>query len=87
MATMIPFPADTRTFVDCADSIVTALLELGVDERIEAAMPITWRQAVQHLDSNDPAVQVLGYRLLLTALAETPGGPQALIVGLLAALA
>jgi len=78
----------TREFnlLGFADAIITAATELDIDTHIAAAMPVTWRQGLLALDSDHASDQWCGYRLLLSALAQTPGAAQALVDTLACAL-
>jgi hypothetical protein len=52
---------------------------LGVDRLVAAAWPSTWQHGLAAIHSGNP---ILGYRLLLHAIASTPNAAQTLIEGL-----
>lgn len=69
------------------DALTQAITDLDLAGLLSAAAPATWRQACVCLQSGEAAEQLLGYRLVLTALVVTPDAPRLLVERLGLALA
>ncbi|HSH76995.1 MAG TPA: hypothetical protein VLA19_00510 [Herpetosiphonaceae bacterium] len=70
--------------LEVAAEIINAAAAFGISADVAATMPATWGQGVRLI--NNPTTRLLGYTLLLTALAETPGAAQGLIEALILSL-
>ena len=66
-------------FITTAQGVLAVAERLGVDALAAAAFPATWQHGASCVRHGDP---MIGYRLLLTALAQTPDAAQALLQGL-----
>lgn len=87
--TTLPLLDNDRTakLTTIADALLQAMELTGISDTLLRSMPVTVKQAIRHLNSDQAADHYLGYRLLLLALSETPDAAARLIALLLEAMA
>lgn len=66
-----------------AESLVMVLCEQNLDRIVDRHMPVTWRQGVRFANDPNPYTARLGYVILLTAVLETPGTADALLLAII----
>ncbi len=75
-----PFFDDTDQVLLCAGFLGAAVNVLGLRDTFKTASPAAWQEGRQLLQAGHVRE---GYHLLLSAIAETPNGPQMVIDALI----